>query len=295
MNGSEQSPGPRMTLQHIELERRSRLRSGGELPTHPVLLPDAACRWPAVGRWTPDYFAERVGRRRVTVDGVQYTMLHLLHLIDRSTPADPAPYLRAQKLAEVFPELAGDLEPMIDDARPNWCDSRLLPSSIRRGRLPEILLGGRGAGFDLLHYDKDHLHAFISQLYGRKELFLFSPNQTSCLYPLASAPNSSPVNIHAPDLDRHPRFVEAEMLMTTLQPGETIFIPSGWWHTSLMRETSISVTWNLVDTTNWRDFAADTRQRVTQRAHPAVGAAFAAYGAVFGWAARTRDRARTAR
>jgi hypothetical protein len=285
----------RMTLQRIELERRSQLRAGGELPTHPVLLPDATRRWPARECWTPDYFAQRVGHRRVTVDEVQHTVLELLDRIERSTPAVPAPYLRAQKLADVMPELTADLEPMIDDARPNWCDSRLMPPSIRRGRLPEILLGGRGAGFDLLHYDKDHLHAFISQLYGRKELFLFSPDQTPRLYPLETAPNSSPVNIHAPDLDLHPRFAEAELLTTMLDPGDTIFIPSGWWHTSLLHETSIGVTWNLVDASNWRDFKADTQRRVSARTHAAVGAAFAAYGTVFGTVARVRDRARTAR
>jgi hypothetical protein len=276
----------------VELERRDRLRVNGELPTHPVVLSRATERWPAVACWTPDYFAARVGHRRVAVDGAELSVLALLELIRDSTPREPAPYLRAQKLIDVFPELAGDLVPMFDDARPNWCDSRFLPASIRRGRLPEILLGGRGAGFDLLHFDKDHLHAFISQFYGEKELFFFGPDQTPHLYPLDTAPNTSPVNVHAPDLERHPRFAGAEMVTATLRPGETVFIPSGWWHTSLLHETSIGVTWNLVDASNWRDFKADTRTRVARRAHPAVGAAFAAYGTVFGVGARARRHPR---
>jgi hypothetical protein len=37
--------------------------------------------------------------------------------------------------------------------------------------MPEILLGGKGASFHVLHYDKNHLHAFVSQLYGQYGIF----------------------------------------------------------------------------------------------------------------------------
>lgn len=279
-----------MTSKEIELERRDVLRQDGRLPDKPVILPKAAAVWPAVTKWTPAYLAERVGQRRVTIDGTEYTVNELLELIERSTPEHPAPYLRAQKLVDVFPELAADLEPMIDDAQPNWADSRLLPSSIRRGRLPEILLGGRGAGFHVLHYDKDHLHAFISQLYGPKDVFIFSPDQTDRLYPKESARNQSSVDIFRPDLEKHPLFADAEMFTTTLQAGETVFMPPGWWHTTKMHETSISVTWNMIEASNWSDFVADTRHRVASRTNGAVGAAFGAGLAAFGILARARER-----
>jgi histone arginine demethylase JMJD6 len=279
-----------MTSQSANLERRGRLRRDGKLPEFPVILPDATSRWPARHLWTPEYFADRVGHRRVTIDGKEYTVAELLDLIDRSSPEQPAPYLRAQKLDAVLPELVQDIEPAIDDARPNWAESRLLPPSIRRYPRPEILLGGRGAGFHVLHYDVNHLHAFISQIYGPKRLFFFSPDQTERLYPLESALNQSSVDIHAPDLDRFPRFAEAEMLTATLQPGETVFVPSGWWHTTLMDETSISVTWNRVEASNWDNFAADTRRTHTRRRNPAVGVAVGAYLAVFGILSRARER-----
>lgn len=279
-----------MTIQHVGLERRARLRRDGKLPEFPVVLPDATCRWPARQLWTPEYFADRVGHRVVTIDGKQYTIVELLDLIDRSTPEQAAPYLRAQKVDEVLPELAEDLKPSIDDARPNWAQSRLLTPSIRRYPRPEILLGGRGAGFHVLHYDLDHLHAFISQLYGPKRFFFFAPDQKDQLYPRQSAPNQSSVDIHAPDLDSFPRFAEAEMLTATLRPGETVFVPSGWWHTTLMDETSISVTWNLVEASNWNNFVADTRRTVTRRRNPAVGAAVGTYLAAFGMLLGTREK-----
>jgi Cupin-like domain len=240
--------------------------------------------------WTPEYFARRVGHRRVTIDGSEYTIAELLDLIEKSTPEQPAPYLRAQKLDEVLPELADDVKPVIDDTRHNRAESRLLPTSIKRYPLMEILLGGRGAGFHVLHYDVDHLHAFISQLYGPKRLFFFGPDQTDRLYPHDGSPNQSSVDIHAPDLEHFPRFAEAEMLTATLQPGETVFVPSGWWHTTMMEETSISVTWNLVEASNWGNFVTDARRRVTRSRHPVVGTAFGAYLTGYGILAQAREK-----
>jgi histone arginine demethylase JMJD6 len=279
-----------MTIQSVELERRDQLRRDGKVPEFPVILPEATSRWPARQLWTPAYFAARVGHRRVTIDGSEYSIAELLELIDKSTPEHPAPYLRAQKLDEVLPELAADVAPPIDDTRPNRAESRLLPRSMKRHQRLEILLGGRGAGFHVLHYDVDHLHAFISQLYGTKRLFFFAPDQKERLYPRESAPNLSSVDIHNPDLDRFPRFAEAEMLTATLQPGETVFVPSGWWHTTKMEETSISVTWNFVEASNWDKFVADFRRKVTRRRHPAVGTAFAAYLAAYGMLAQAREK-----
>jgi len=249
------------------------------LPRRPVILTNAIAHWPAATRWTPAYFAECAGSRRVDIDGRSLTVNELIASLDASTPDAPAPYLRAQKVVDVFPELAGDLEPSVVYATPNWADSRLLLPSMRRGRLHEILIGGRGAGFHVLHYDKDHLHAFISQLYGAKDFFVYPPDQTPFLYPKESIPNQSRVDIFDPDLDRHPEFVHASQIRLTLQPGETVFMPPGWWHTTRMSEPSISVTWNCVNDTNWTDVTADTRRRVVRRAGGAAGYAFDAYAA----------------
>ena len=251
------------------------------VPRRPVILTDAIRSWPAVSRWSPEYFATTLPDRRVTIDGGTYTIARLVELIADSSPDAPAPYLRAQKVVDLFPELAGDLEPDILFSQPNWAESRLLPPSMRRARLHEILLGGRGAGFHVLHYDKDHLHAFVSQLYGDKEFFLYAPDQTERLYPKTSARNQSSVDIFRPDLEKHPKFREAEQIAVSLGPGETIFVPAGWWHTTRMPGASISVTWNMFNETNWADVVADTRVRVLNRAGVPAGAAFDLYARGF--------------
>jgi histone arginine demethylase JMJD6 len=251
------------------------------IPRRPVIFENAIGHWPATHRWTPEYFVERVGDKRVVVDGSAYTVRQLVDLIANSSAQNPAPYLRAQKLVDVFPELAGDLEPPMAYSLPNWAESHMLPPSIRRTRLHEILLGGSGAGFHVLHYDKDHLHAFIAQLYGEKEFFAFAPDQTPYLYPKKSSPNQSQVDIFDPDLDRHPDFEKADQIRVTLGPGEAIFMPPGWWHTTRMPGASISVTWNMVNGTNWSDFTADTETRVRAHTNGAVAGVFRAFAAVF--------------
>lgn len=259
-------------------------------PRRPVILTGAISAWPAATRWTPAYFAERVGDRRVEIDGGSYTVAQLVGMLDGSTPDAPAPYLRAQTVVDLFPALAGDLEPPVVYAQPNWAESPLLPPQIRRSRLHEILIGGRGAGFHVLHYDKDHLHAFISQLHGTKEFFVYAPEEEVFLYPKEALPNQSRVDMFNPDLERYPEFTKARQVRATLHPGDTVFMPAGWWHTTRMAGPSISVTWNVVNRTNWADVIADTQRRVRQTSNAPLAAMFGLYARGFARAKIAQER-----
>ena len=72
---------------------------------------------------------------------------------------------------------------------------------------------------------------------GRRRFTLFPPSQLANLYigPLDYTPAGqaiSLVDLHAPDLQRFPRFAEAwrHAQVAELEPGDAIFIPSLWWH-----------------------------------------------------------------
>ena len=253
-------------------------------PRKPVVLCGALDQWPAVRKWTPDYFRTRVGTKSVVVDGQNYTMDRLIELILHSKPSQPAPYIRAQKLRELFPELLSDLEPAPVYGKPNWAQTpALLPKRIQRMVWTEILLGGAGASFHVLHYDTRHLHAFIAQLYGTKEVFLYAPDQTPYMYPRPDTPNQSLIpDIHRVDETRFPLFKKAKQVSILLEPGNLAFIPAGWWHTTRMPGPSIGATWNLVNGSNWADFTCDIRDRMNSKL-PLLGTIWAQYARALGW------------
>lgn len=72
---------------------------------------------------------------------------------------------------------------------------------------------------------------------GHRRFTLFPPDQVANLYvgPLDLTPAGqaiSLVDLHAPDLQRFPRFAEAwrHARVADLGPGDALYIPSQWWH-----------------------------------------------------------------
>lgn len=226
--------------------------------TRPVVLSGAIDHWRALGKWTPDYFRTAYATRRVIVDGREWALGDLIDQIERSTPEHPAPYLRNELLTRWPAELQSDIMPMPACTQPNWLESRVFPS-----REPltfvELYIGGRGAKFPVLHYDNLHTHAFLMQLYGEKEYLVLAPDQTPFVYPREDeAYNKSSIDDpEHPDLARYPLFDAATGMRFRLSPGETLFVPAGWWHTARILSTSITVSINGVNAPNWRAFVKD--------------------------------------
>ena len=85
------------------------------------------------------------------------------------------------------------------------------------------------------HYDTSFNIACV--VAGRRRFTLFPPDQLANLYvgPLDrtfAGPPTSMVDPEAPDLERYPRFADAQraMLVADLYPGDAIVIPPLWWH-----------------------------------------------------------------
>ena len=85
----------------------------------------------------------------------------------------------------------------------------------------------------------------------KKDFFLYAPDQTPYLYPDENRENYSPVNILNPDYSIHPLFKKAKGLKVTLKPGETLFIPSGWWHTTYIHNFNLTYAVDHVNANNW--------------------------------------------
>ena len=235
-------------------------------PLRPVILTDAIAHWRALGRWTPEFFRENYGEVAITVDDEVMALRDLIDRVQASTADNPAPYLRNQALAEWPPELLSDVSPMPDCTRPNWLESRLFPSG-RKLASVELYIGGQGARFPVLHYDGLHTHAFLMQLYGDKEYIAFSPSQTEFLYARdGSDENKSRVDdVLNPDGLEFPLFKKATGVRFSLHPGETLFVPSGWWHTARILNPSVTVSVNALNRANAEAFRRDYGAMIAQR------------------------------
>ena len=49
--------------------------------------------------------------------------------------------------------------------------------------------------------------------------------------------------------------------MFTIGPGETLFIPNGWWHTARSLDMTISVAFDRLDASNWKRFRNEVRAK----------------------------------
>lgn len=251
------------------------------LPLKPVVIKGALKHWRALGKWTPEYFRDNWGAMKLEIKGQAWTMADLVDRVLVSTPQSPAPYLQQHHIDGWPAELLADVSPLPQCTRPNWVESRWFPSRYQM-KSTEFFLGGPGAKFPFLHFDHWHMHAFLMQVCGVKEYIAFAPDQTPYMYANdGDKENISSVDeIDTPDLQKFPLFAKARGIKFLLQPGETLYVPSGWWHTARILSPSITISINGANAANWSAFRKDMLRDHAKRS-PARAMALAAYFAVF--------------
>lgn len=223
-------------------------------PRRPVVLTDAIDAWPARERWSLAFFRRKYGQRLVTCRD-QSTPVGLADYLDslaESSFERPAPYLRNLNIQPDWPELVPDISPPVSYSQPDWLSSRLMPKDWPRPRhLNQLFISGKGTKISL-HYDDWMTHNFVSNLVGEKEFMLFEPEQGQFLYPrqeeylVSGIPDPYDV-----DFDAFPRFVQASPTLVRIGPGESLFVPCGWWHTTRTLSTCISVSSSFANRDNW--------------------------------------------
>lgn len=242
-----------LSLKEFEREYLMRLR--------PVVITDALKSWKPLGRWTPAFFQQEFGERMVNIDGAKRPLGPFIDEVLASTAEAPAPYLRNEILKDVFPELADEIHPLPPYLQLNWLTQNFRPAEakiLQRLSAAEIYIGGAGRSFPVVHFDYLHTNAFLMQLHGRKQYYVAGPEETPYMYPVANDPNRSQVNdVLEPDLERFPLFAQARGHSFMLDPGEMLFIPSGWWHTVRILSPSITVSVNTANRANWGKLSED--------------------------------------
>jgi hypothetical protein len=209
----------------------------------PVVMQGVTSAWPAAERWTPEYLKVIAGAQKIQVMANRNANRHYETSYDEhrtemsfaayidwvySTKDGNDSYIHAQNKfmqTELGRKLQADIGPLPD----------YLDDNQREGRI-FFWFGAAGTVTPLHHDDCDVL---FCQMQGRKRFRLISPQQKHLLYNGRAV--FSDVDAEKPDLSQYPlyRFVASDLI--DLYPGDTLFIPSGWWHHVRALDISISV------------------------------------------------------
>lgn len=222
-------------------------------PSKPVLIKEEAADWKATRKWDPEYLDCVLGNQEISVSFHEEGILG--RTVDREVETLP--------FTEAYPSILDDgryyMNRMAIDR--TWI-SRLvtgknekfshLANDIKQPRFLDELsrlhhvtmfwFGGDRCK-SALHWDTfDNL--FV-QIFGKKRFLLFAPSQTEHLYPVfdSNGPTASRINVFDSEeaQSKFPRYKDAECTDITLEPGDMLFIPKGWWHAADSLTTSISV------------------------------------------------------
>lgn len=94
--------------------------------------------------------------------------------------------------------------------------------------LPLAFFGGQGA-ITRIHRDMDNSCVFLTELAGYKRVVLFDPKYSQKLYQYPFSTHTS-IDVNNPDFVKYPALKDVKGIDYTIGPGDTVFMPAGWWH-----------------------------------------------------------------
>lgn len=219
--------------------------------SHPVVITDGAYSWAAFRDWNPDFLRSRLSTKKVVVahnkeavfdynEGAATGLVEAHEMSFESavnlilSKDGDKHYIQMANMKVQFPELLDDIK-----ARPYLLDVSKHVSVIN------LWFGGQGCKSPL-HFDG--ADNFLVQISGRKRVTLFPPEENDNLYPATGTnlPHCSRVNVFDPDSQSEvafPLYRQAKLrkIQVSLEPGNILFIPRGWWHAVESLDVSISV------------------------------------------------------
>ncbi len=222
------------------------------------MIAGAIADWPALAKWTPDYLRRTVGDAPVEFQGGRdeagdfelakdrhkrtAPFSAYLDLIETNSGNDA--YVTAYNSAANQAAFA----PLMADIRP-------IPSLLGPGE--GMLWVGPAGTFTPLHFDLTN--NLLIQISGRKRVMLVSPNQTKLMA------NKRHVFGEVHDLEdpacmaRQPQAKDVRPYLVTLEPGDMLFIPVGWWHQVRGLDFSVMMTCAnfLWPNDGWQDFPTE--------------------------------------
>ncbi len=204
-------------------------------PLKPLVIKDLAKSWPAYHKWNWDYFKTLVGDQRVAlynnVKSDAYTPINTAddyktfgEYIDMIQQGPAAWRIFLFNIFDHAPELINDF---------TW------PEHLMKGfvkKYPMLFTGGQ-TSITHMHFDIDVSHILHTQFAGRKRVLLFPNEEQYKLYrkpfevlSLADFSNYYDADKSKIDYSQFPALKKAKGFDLTLEHGDTLFMPAGYWH-----------------------------------------------------------------
>ncbi len=221
-------------VDRVETISPADFRKNYYLPKRPLVIAGLAKDWPAVKRWTWDYFKQVVGDQKVAlynnVKSDAYTAINTAddyktfgEYIDMIQKGPAAWRIFLFNIFTHAPQLVSDF---------TW------PEHLMKGfvkKYPMLFTGGE-TSITHMHFDIDLSHILHTQFAGRKRILLFPHEEQYKLYrkpfEVLSLPDFSNYKLDPaiPDYNKFPALKHAAGYELILGHGETLFMPAGYWH-----------------------------------------------------------------
>lgn len=204
------------------------------VPQQPVIIKDLAKEWPAYQKWNWDYFKKLVGDKRVAlynnIKSDAYTPINTAddyktfgEYIDMISSGPAGWRIFLFNIFDHAPQLVQDF---------NW------PEHLMKGfvkKYPMLFVGG-ASSVTHLHFDIDLSNILHTQFAGRKRVLLFPYKEQHKLYRkpwevLSLADFTHYYDEQSKiDYNRFPALKHAKGYDVTMEHGDTLFMPAGYWH-----------------------------------------------------------------
>lgn len=224
--------------------------------SRPLVLTGVMDDWPARHLWSPQHLKARYGEAQVQVQMARASdpryeiradahrrevrLADYVDLVQAGASNDH--YLTANNHALRSTALSG----LLDDvgSLPPFCNRDALAGA------SHFWFGPAGTVTPLHH---DTLMILHMHVVGRKRWRLVSPLYTPWLYNHEGV--FSRVDLDAPDYERFPLLRKVQVHEVVVEPGETLFIPLGWWHQVSALDTCLSLSLTGFDFPNEFSYA----------------------------------------
>jgi hypothetical protein len=194
----------------------------------PVVIEKLTQDWPAYKKWDFEYIKRVAGEQIVPLYddrpvshkdkfNAAHAKMKMSEYIDLLTSKPTNYRIFLYNLVREVPFLKNDFR---------WPDLGLKLVK----QLPMLFFGGVNSKV-FIHYDIDYSNILHFHFQGKKRCVLFAPDQTQYLYKVPhSLISREDIDYDAPDFSKFPALEKAKGYVTTLNHGEMLYMPEGYWH-----------------------------------------------------------------